>query len=83
MKGPRVWYMNEVEVFTDWLSGRAYRDNAGNYRLRPADQRTGKTRNLAPWNKAAKHWFKDAMELHRAAVRWRNDLQAHGKDPLA
>jgi len=44
----------------DWLSGDAYIDNNGNYRLKS-------TSRIAPWNKLVKRLFKGVIEFHEQA----------------
>lgn len=48
----------------DWESGRAYVDNAGNFRLKA-------TRKVAPWNKSVKRLWKTntSQKLHNFALR--------------
>ena len=45
----------------DWLSGRAYMDNAGNFRLKRPGQSRGP---IAPWNIAAKRTFPSVAHFH-------------------
>jgi hypothetical protein len=62
--GPRY------EAMRDWIEGRAYLDNAGNYRVRAPGSNRGR---VAWWNRAAKRRFPDASQLHHAAHRARTD----------
>lgn len=52
------------QAFDDWTAGRAYLDNAGNYRLRDGDSRKGQ---VAPWNKPIKRAYPDNAVFHKAA----------------
>lgn len=61
----------QLAAFRDWLSGRAYLDNAGNYRLRPDGRATGSSRHVAPWNKAIKRIYPENAAFHRTAEAWR------------
>ncbi len=69
----RIALQSSAEVqqaIADWKSGRAYLDNAGNYRLKPVDDEdrvTGNRGPIASWNKTAKAAFKDTSELSAAA----------------
>lgn len=51
-------------VLDDWRSGRAYRDNNGNYHVRREGKPTGP---IASWNRAAKDRFSSVEALHTAA----------------
>ena len=48
-------------AYADWLSGRAYLDDAGNYRIRGYHTESGRA-EVASWNKLVKRSF---VELRR------------------
>ena len=51
-------------AFIAWLTGDAYRDAAGNYRLRSLGDR------LAPWNVSIRALYPAALEFDQAAGPW-------------
>ncbi len=53
------------QALEDWRSGRAYIDNAGNYRIKAEGRPSGP---IAPWNKEAKATFESVQDLHKAAT---------------
>ena len=59
-----------AQASKDWLSGRAYIDNAGNYRIKAEGKAKG---TIAPWNKAAKKAFASVSDLHAHAHKGRPD----------
>jgi hypothetical protein len=63
------------QAVEDWRSGRAYLDNAGNYRLRSQQAKRGAgplkwtgSGKVAPWNRAVKAAFSGPDEFHRTAM---------------
>ncbi len=60
--------MDFKQAFEDWLSGRAYLDNNGNYRVRWSLRRSGQ---IAPWNLLVKRSFKSHEEFSNAAGKFK------------
>lgn len=56
-------------AITDWNSGAAYLDNAGNYRLKREDRYGWASRGpIAWWNREIKHLI-TVTQLHRMATQ--------------
>jgi hypothetical protein len=63
------------QAFRDWNEHRAYIDNGGNYRLRPAPATpTHRPKGgIASWNKEVKRLFPSCREFHAAAQEWEQE----------
>jgi len=57
-----------AQAVRDWLKGKAYIDNQGNYHVRAEGSSSGP---VASWNKEAKAKFKSPSELHQYATKGR------------
>jgi len=70
------------QAFKDWISGEAYLDNSGNYRLRDRSRGLSGRGQIAPWNKAVKRRFRNNEEFHNAATatKQKMDWIAQDKD---
>ena len=56
-----IWLQS---AFSDWLCGRLYLDNGGNYR------RHERKSPVAPYNRSLKRLYPDNLDFHSAAYRW-------------
>jgi len=55
-----------AQAVRDWLTGKAYIDNQGNYHVKAEGSSSGP---VASWNKEAKARFKSPSELHQYATK--------------
>lgn len=58
--------MDEIlkQAYNDWISGKAYIDNNGNYHIKNTGSSSGA---IASWNKIIKSKYKSVSEFHSDA----------------
>lgn len=79
-EGRHIFLSNNTRsrAYRDWNSGKAHRDNGGNYRLTERDENNKKTSRIAPWNKLIKAAHPSVPEFHAAAKAYAEKPAADG-----